>query len=191
VSSNLRRHRKVHRSEYHGGYESGQHSASSIATNSASGSAHSFQSCHGRNSLHSFFNRRSNTSHGDSPGDKDFCTAPYTSEVSPSSGRRGPLGEAGRAALRAVKAVGACWRCKVLRKKVCFLLQTASNTNHNRNSAILRTLAKGAQRRRDHFGKTSGADAERFYPKRNTFGCAHGLFRAVCCPVQTFRISLP
>ena len=46
----------------------------------------------------------------------------YTSEVSPSPGRRGPLGEAGKAALRAVKAVGACWRCKVLRKKVCFLL---------------------------------------------------------------------
>jgi hypothetical protein len=35
-----------------------------------------------------------------------------------SLGRQGPLNESSRANSKAVKAVGACWKCKVIRKKV-------------------------------------------------------------------------
>jgi hypothetical protein len=40
------------------------------------------------------------------------------SEISVSSGRRGPLNKATRATMKAVKMIGACWRCKILRKPV-------------------------------------------------------------------------
>lgn len=135
--------------------------------------------------------RRSNTSSGNGAGKKDFCAGLYTSGVSRSLGRRGPLSEPGRAALRAVKAVGACWRCKILRKKVCFLLQTASKTHLNSISAILSTLAKDAQRKGDHFGTTLGAGAERFHLKRNTLDYARSLLQVVHWPLPTYRISLP
>jgi hypothetical protein len=37
-------------------------------------------------------------------------------------GRRGPLTETGRRDMRALEAAGgACWRCKVLRRKVSFI----------------------------------------------------------------------
>jgi len=43
----------------------------------------------------------------------------WWSEVSASSGRRGPLSEAAKAGMRALREVGnACWRCKYLKKPV-------------------------------------------------------------------------
>jgi hypothetical protein len=42
----------------------------------------------------------------------------YGSEMPPSPGRRGPLSGVARAAAKAVKDIKACWRCKILRKKV-------------------------------------------------------------------------
>jgi hypothetical protein len=45
-------------------------------------------------------------------------TTVFRRYVSPSPGRRGPLDTMTRAGIRALKAVGACWRCKILRKKV-------------------------------------------------------------------------
>lgn len=42
--------------------------------------------------------------------------------VSQSPGRRGPLDTIARAGIGALKAVGACWRCKILRKKVCSIV---------------------------------------------------------------------
>jgi hypothetical protein len=98
--------------------DSERQSLLSMATASTSSSANRFQSSRGIDSFQSFFSRRSSASHGDISGDREFGTASIAGELSPSPGRRGPLGEAARADLRAVKKVGACWRCKVLRKKV-------------------------------------------------------------------------
>jgi hypothetical protein len=100
------------------GFESRRRSISSIATGSASSSVNSLQSNRGRNTLQTFFSRGSSSSYGASPVDDEFGSSSFTKEVLPSPGRRGPLSEAARATLKAVKAVGACWRCKVLRKKV-------------------------------------------------------------------------
>jgi hypothetical protein len=73
--------------------------------------------------LEGFFSRRSSAEYPLRSGDKENGTFSSFNEVSPSPGRRGPLGEAARVAVRAVKVVGACWRCKILRKKVRDLIK--------------------------------------------------------------------
>jgi hypothetical protein len=73
---------------------------------STSGSASS--SIHSSRSIRSFSSSRSVFSSSFKSG----------SGASSSSGRRGPLSNAARAAAKAVKFVRACWRCRILRKKV-------------------------------------------------------------------------
>jgi hypothetical protein len=67
-------------------------------------------------SIHS---SRSNRSFNSARGGY-FSSFKAGSEAPSSSRRRGPLPDAARAAARAVKSVKACWRCKILRKKVSY-----------------------------------------------------------------------
>jgi hypothetical protein len=72
-----------------------------------------------------------------------------------------------------------------------FSIANSVKPHLNSISAILRTLARDAQRKRDLYGKTLGAGAEQSDLKLIILDCAHRLFRAVCCPAETFRICLP
>ena len=90
---------------------------------SRSNSVSSLQSERGRNNVTKSFGRTSSV-RGYSPGMRDYMSSPMrdnssTRASSGASGRIGPLDYVARMGMKAVKAVGgACWRCKILGKKV-------------------------------------------------------------------------
>jgi hypothetical protein len=86
------------------------HDSASINSFSSRGSTSGSAS----SSIHS---SRSNRSFNSARGGY-FSSFKAGSEASSLGPRSGPLGEITRATARAVKSVKACWRCKILRKKV-------------------------------------------------------------------------
>lgn len=93
----------------------------SIAGGSRSGSVSSLQSERGRNRIMKNFRSSSASRHN--PSTEDTVNAPrdlsFRSASSGGSVRSGPLTSMARMGMKAIKMIGgACWRCRILGKKV-------------------------------------------------------------------------
>lgn len=111
---------------------------------SRSGSVSSLQSDRGRSRISKIFKRSSSGSkYSPGSGENVFFSDRAGSSCRASSGRAGrtgPLDYLARLGMKAVKAVGgACWRCKILGKKVSFDNQHQIKHVLNRNSVVMRT----------------------------------------------------
>jgi hypothetical protein len=102
ASYNLHNHTKLNNDKFIERDHEAQQRVSSTIYDSASFSVNSFQSSAGHDSI----------------SDSSFSSSLFSTEVLPSPGRRGPLSSSARADAKAVKDIKACWRCKILRKKV-------------------------------------------------------------------------
>jgi hypothetical protein len=93
---------------------------------SGASSMESASSFRGRSKIQKLFSRTSNTSRNSKGSFRDrlydWNVRDSSKPVSPSPGRHGRLTEGARAAMRALKEVGACWKCKIVRKKVSLLI---------------------------------------------------------------------
>jgi hypothetical protein len=91
---------------------------------SRSGSVSSLQSERGRNRISKIFKRSSSTNLYSTGMEEivfDSNQARSSSQASSGRGRTGPLDYLARAGMKAVKAIGdACWRCRILGKRVRF-----------------------------------------------------------------------
>jgi hypothetical protein len=93
---------------------------------SAASSMESASSFRGRSKIQKLFSRTSSTSQNSKGSFRDrlydWNIRDSSKPVSPSPGRHGRLTEGARAAMRALREVGACWKCKIVRKKVSLLV---------------------------------------------------------------------
>lgn len=71
-----------------------------------------------RNRVHKSRSRISSAPSDTSYSFSYFESHKFASHLSVTSGRRGPLDNAAKSAMRAVTAAKACWRCKILRRRV-------------------------------------------------------------------------
>jgi hypothetical protein len=101
ASYNLNNDTELNNNEFSKGDHEARQGVSSIFNRSVSFSGNSFESSAGQDSI----------------SDASFSSSPFSTEVLPPPGRRGPLSSSARADAKAVKNVKACWRCKILRKK--------------------------------------------------------------------------
>jgi hypothetical protein len=89
---------------------------------SAASSIQSASSFRGRSKIQKLFSRTSSTSQNSKGSFRDrlydWNIRDSSKPVSPSPGRHGRLTEGARAAMRALREVGACWKCRIVRKKV-------------------------------------------------------------------------
>jgi hypothetical protein len=92
---------------------------------SAASSMDSASSFRGRSKIRNLFSRTSSTSQNSKRSFRerrhDWNIRDLSKVISPSPGRHGRLTDGARAAMRALKEVGACWKCKIVRKKVSLL----------------------------------------------------------------------
>lgn len=104
---NIHNHTKLNNDKFIERDYEAQQRVSSTIYDSASFSVNSFQSSAGHDSI----------------SDSSFSSSLFSTEVLASPGRRGPLSSSARADAKAVKDIKACWRCKILRKKVAVPLR--------------------------------------------------------------------